>query len=122
MYITGIDPSVWTTSSENMLGALGVNATSQGTKTYRYVKLRNETSTVSGDGGDMVAYLSAPANDDEIHTVVTDNTDAPTKRIAAGMIEADSDGNFTIDDSSSATVPGVAGTAYYGWVQCAGMR
>lgn len=113
MYITGIDPAAdWTTVREFALGTLGATVGPQGTKLYRYVKLRNESATVAVVAGDMLAYLASPAAgsgatlNDEFHTVVSDNTDAATKPIAAGM--------------AGAAVAGVLATAYYGWVQTAG--
>lgn len=113
MYLMGINPSAdWTTSPEFALGTLGATIDSQGTKTYRYVKLRNETATVAVVSGDMLAYLASPVAgsgaslNQEYHTVVSDNTDAATKPIAAGM--------------ALASVAGVLATAYYGWVQTGG--
>lgn len=107
MYITGIDPTAdWTSEPEHALGTLGMNMTDQGTKGYRYVKLRNESASVSAVAGDMAAYLTSPANDEEANTVVTDNTNAATLPVGAGMIQT--------------AVAGVANTAYYGWVQSDG--
>jgi uncharacterized membrane protein YeaQ/YmgE (transglycosylase-associated protein family) len=107
MYITGIDPAAaWTTTPEFLLGSVGAVIGTQGTKLYRYVKLRNETATVAVVAGDMLAYLASPASTDEYHTVVSDNTDAATKPIAAGM--------------AGAAVAGTLATAYYGWVQTHG--
>lgn len=122
MYIMGIDPTRWVSenAAEHALGSLGANITPQGIKVYRYVKLRNETAAVVLDGGDAVGYLAAPGTDDEANTVVTDNTDAATKPICAGVAEADADGNFDLDGTLVASIPGATATAYYGWVQCAG--
>lgn len=111
MYIMGVDPTAaWTSSAEHALGSLGANITAQGTKTYRYVKLANETATVAVAGtsttGEILAYLAAPASDDEINTVVSDFTDAETIPVGAGM--------------AFAAIAGVASTAYYGWVQTTG--
>ena len=110
MYIMGVDPTAdWTSTPEHALGQLGANITDEGTKTYRYVKLRNESATVAVAAGDMLAYLGSPdvsSNNDELHTVVSDNTDAATKPVGAGMAQA--------------TVAGVATTSYYGWVQVSG--
>ena len=113
MYITGINFSAdWTSTPEFALGTMGMTIDAQGTKTFRYVKLRNETATVAVASGDMLAYLASPVAgsgatlNHEFHTVVSDNTDAATKPIAAGV--------------AGATVAGVASTAYYGWVQCGG--
>jgi hypothetical protein len=112
MYITGIDTSEWTTAPLFKLGSLGVAMGAYGATTFRYVKLRNETATVAVVAGDMLAYLASPVAgsgatlNDEFHTVVSDNTDAATKPVAAGM--------------AMAAVAGVLATAYYGWVQCGG--
>lgn len=113
MYITGINPSAdWTSTPEFKLGTLGAVMGAYGMTMYRYVKLRNETATVAVVAGDMLAYLASPVAgsgatlNDEFHTVVSDNTDAATKPIAAGM--------------AGAAVAGVLATAYYGWVQCGG--
>ena len=112
MYITGIDTSEWTTDARFKLGSLGMAMGAYGAVTYRYVKLRNETATVAVVAGDMLAYLASPVAgsgatlNDEFHTVVSDNTDAATKPIAAGM--------------AMASVAGVLATTYYGWVQCGG--
>lgn len=70
-------------------------------KRYRYVKLLNESATVAGAAGDVVAYLGSPS-DSENFTVVTDNTDAATKPVGAGVLQA--------------TVTGATGTAEYVWV------
>lgn len=122
MYIMGIDPTRWVSenAAEHALGSLGANITAQGIKTYRYVKLRNETATVAVDGGDAVAYIASPATDDEANTVVSDNTDAATKPICAGLAEADADGNFSLDGTLVSSIAGTLATAYYGWVQCGG--
>jgi hypothetical protein len=113
MYITGIDPAAaWTSTPEFKLGSVGAVVDDYGTCLYRYVKLRNETATVAVVAGDMLAYLASPVAgsgatlNDEFHTVVSDNTDAATKPIAAGM--------------AGASCAGVLATAYYGWVQTHG--
>jgi len=72
---------------------------------YKYVKLLNESATVAGAAGDVVAYLDAPSSS-ENNTVVTDNTDAATKPVGAGVLQA--------------TVTGATGTAEYVWVQVTG--
>ena len=72
---------------------------------YRYVKVLNESATVAGAAGDVVAYLDAPGATENF-TVVTDNTDASTKPIGAGVL--------------TTTVAGVPGTAEYVWVQIQG--
>lgn len=113
MILQGINPTAaWTTTREFQLGTLGMAVTAYGTAIFRYVKLRNETATVAVVAGDMLAYLASPVAgsgatlNDEFHTVVSDNTDAATKPVAAGM--------------AGAAVAGVLATAYYGWVQCGG--
>lgn len=75
-------------------------------KMFRYVKVLNETATVAGAAGDAVAYLDAPADATEQFTVVTDNSDASTKPVCAGLLQA--------------AIAGVPGTAEYVWVQCGG--
>jgi hypothetical protein len=120
MYITGIDPAAdWTSVREFALGTLGATVGPQGTKLYRYVKLRNETATVAVVAGDMLAYLASPAVgsgatlNDEFHTVVSDNSDAATKPIAAGMAGAAAAGSH---NGGTGSTP----ISYYGWVQIAG--
>jgi len=68
---------------------------------YKYVKLLNETATVTGAAGDVVGYLGSPSST-ENNTVVTDNTDAATKPIGAGVLQV--------------AVAGATGTAEYVWV------
>lgn len=72
---------------------------------YKYVKLLNESATVAGAAGDVAGYLGSPGAT-ENNTVVTDNTDAATKPIGAGVILA--------------TVAGVPGTPEWIWVQVTG--
>lgn len=72
---------------------------------YRYVKLLNESATVAGVAGDVVGYLGSPGAT-ENYTVVTDNTDAATKPVGAGVLLT--------------TVTGATGTAEYVWVQISG--
>jgi len=74
-------------------------------KKYKYVKVLNETATVAGAAGDVVGYLGSPSAT-ENNTVVTDNTDAATKPVGAGVLQA--------------AVAGVPGTAEYTWVQVTG--
>lgn len=115
-YLLGIDPlAAWTTAPEFQLGTLAMTRTPQGTKIWKYVKLRNETATVAVAGtsssgqpneGDMLAYLAAPANNDEINTVVSDYTDAEAVPVGAGM--------------AFVSIAGVLATAYYGWIQTTG--
>ena len=100
----GIDPTVVDSSPKFNLGQLGKSDNSS--KIYKYVKLLNESATVAGAAGDMVAYLGSPASAEEQNTVVTDNTDGTTKPVAAGML--------------AATVTGATGTAEYVWVQVTG--
>ena len=52
---------------------------------YKYVKLLNESATVAGAVGDVVGYLKEPTSS-ENNTVVTDNTDAATKPVGAGVL------------------------------------
>ena len=79
--------------------SLGTEYTDQNGNTYQYVNLTNTTATVAGASGDVVAYGLAGAAS---NVVVTDNSDAATKPIGAGVLQA--------------TVVGTAGTAEYVWV------
>jgi hypothetical protein len=106
MYITGIDPTDWSAEAKFRLGTLGASQGTYGIEIYRYVKLRNETATVAVAVGDVLGYLASPAAGEEYNTVVSDNTDAATKPIAAGVAKA--------------ALAGAQNTAYYGWVQCGG--
>jgi len=103
MQIIGVDV---TSNDSTPVHALGQEYCDDAGKKYRYVKLLNETATVTGAAGDAVAYLDAPASATEQFTVVTDNTDASTKPVCAGLLNA--------------TVAGATGTAEYVWVQVGG--
>ena len=103
MQIIGVDV---TSNDSTPVHALGQLYHDDQGKAYRYVKLLNETATVAGAAGDAVAYLDAPGSATEQFTVVTDNTDASTKPVCAGLLNA--------------TVTGATGTAEYVWVQCGG--
>lgn len=108
-YDLGIDISEWSADIKFKLGTVISADNIYGSARYRYVKLRNEATTVAAVVGDMAAYLSAPnlaSNVDEANTVVTDNTNAASNPIGAGMIQS--------------AVAGVSLTAYYGWVQIDG--
>lgn len=72
---------------------------------YKYVKLRNESATVAVAAGDVLGYLGSPGAT-ENNTVVSDNTDAATKPVGAGV--------------ALGTVAGVATTSYWIWVQVTG--
>ena len=74
-------------------------------KEYKYVKVLNESATVAGAAGDVVGYLGSPGAT-ENNTVVTDNTDAATKPVGAGVLQV--------------AVAGVPATAEYVWVQVTG--
>ena len=100
----GIDPTVVDSSPKFNLGQLGTSDNSS--KVYKYVKLRNETATVAGAAGDVDAYLASPASEEEQNTVVLDNSDAATKPVGAGVLQA--------------TVTGAQNTAEYIWVQVSG--
>jgi len=103
MQIIGADI---TSNDSTPVHALGQLHSDDKGKLYRYVKLLNETATVVGAVGDAVAYLDAPANATEQFTVVTDNSDASTKPVCAGLLQG--------------TVVGATGTAEYLWIQCGG--
>lgn len=102
--LTGVDV---TSNDSTPQFTLGQEFTSDDGKTYRYVKVLNETATVAGASGDAAAYLGSPASTAEQSTVVTDNTDAATKPVCAGLLQA--------------TVTGAPGTAEYVWVQSKGI-
>lgn len=76
----------------------------EGNKVYKYVKLLNDTATVTGVAGDIVAYAKETGGED--HTVVLDKTDADTNPICAGALQG--------------TVVGTADTAEYCWIQIKG--
>jgi hypothetical protein len=103
MQILGVDV---TSNDSTPVHALGQEYCDDQGKKYRYVKLLNETATVTGASGDAVAYLADPSDDTEEFTVVTDNTDASAKPVCAGLLNT--------------TVAGATGTAEYVWVQCGG--
>lgn len=103
--LLGVDVTRVDSSAEFTLGTIHDNGEG---KMYRYVKLLNESATVAGVDGDAVAYLDAPASATEQFTVVTDNTDASTKPVCAGLLNA--------------TVTGATGTAEYVWVQIKGPK
>ena len=75
----------------------------EGEKVYKYVKIANVTATVAAASGDPVAYKADKYDE---HTVVTDNTDADTIGIPAGVLQG--------------TVAGVLAVSYYGWIQLKG--
>lgn len=68
---------------------------------YKYVKVRNETATVAIAAGDVLGYLGSPSAT-ENNTVVSDNTDAATKPVGAGVAQA--------------TIAGTLATSYWTWV------
>lgn len=103
-YAIGADlDKVYSDESDFSLGAI---YTDHDGHKYKFVKLLNETATVAGAAGDVVGYLDAPTSDAEQNTVVTDNSDAATKPIGAGVLQA--------------SVTGATGTAEYVWVQVTG--
>lgn len=104
--LTGVDV---TSNDSTAQFTLGQEFTSDDGKTYRYVKVLNESATVAGAAGDAAAWLGSPdvaTTAEEDNTVVLDNTDAATKPICAGLLQA--------------TVTGATGTAEYVWVQTKG--
>lgn len=70
---------------------------------YKYVKFQNTTATVAIVADDPVAYVD---NSYASHIVCGDMTDAATKPLLAGI--------------ALASIAGVAGTAYYCWIQIKG--
>ncbi len=101
-YLIGIDV---TTVSDIPVNTEGAVYTADTGEKYKYVKVRNESATVVGAAGDIVAYLKEPTSS-ESFTVVTDNTDAATKPVGAGVLQA--------------TIVGAANTAEWVWVQVQG--
>lgn len=85
--------------------ALGTVYDAAGGKKYKYVELKNETATVSGVAGDVVGYLGSPSSS-ENNTVVTDNSDAATKPVGAGVL--------------GVAVVGTLAVAEYVWIQVTG--
>ena len=102
-YLIGVDvTAVATGSPDHTEGSV---YTDSGGLKYKYVKVLNESATVVGAAGDVVGYLDAPTAT-ENNTVVTDNTDAATKPVGAGVLMA--------------TIAGATGTAEWVWVQVQG--
>ena len=101
-YIAGV---IITSNDSEAQFAEGTVYTNFDGKKYKYVKVLNETATVAGAAGDVVGYLDSP-DATENNTVVTDNTDAATKPVGAGVL--------------TTAVAGVPGTAEYVWVQVQG--
>ena len=98
VFITPLD-AVETTDKEGV-GTLRF----EGNKVYKWVLLQNTTATVAGAANDAVAYAAATGHN--THQVVTDATDADSAPVGAGLLQA--------------SVAGVAGTAYYVWIQIKG--
>jgi hypothetical protein len=90
-----------TSNDSSAAFAEGTVYTASNGKKYKYVKVLNETATVAGAAGDVVGYLGSPGAT-ENNTVVTDNSDAATKPVGAGVLQV--------------TVAGATGTAEYVWV------
>lgn len=76
----------------------------EGEKWYKYCRIQNVTATVAGAAGSLVGYAAATGILN--HRVVVDLTDADAVPIGAGTL--------------CGACAGVAGTAYYGWVQTKG--
>lgn len=87
------------TTEKCILGSIRI----EGNKVYKYVKFLNTTATVAGVANDVCAYTLAGY---AAHTVCQDMSDAATKPIGAGALQA--------------AVTGTAGTSYYIWVQIKG--
>jgi len=102
MIQTGVNITANDSSAQFELGTIYEAA---GGKKYKYVELKNETATVAGVAGDVVGYLGSPSSS-ENYTVVTDNTDAATKPIGAGVL--------------GVAVVGTLAVAEYVWVQVSG--
>ena len=76
----------------------------EGTKTYKYVELKNTTATVTAVAGTLVAYNAATGYANS--KVVSDLTDADAVPICAGAM--------------CGTIAGVLATPYFGWLQTRG--
>ncbi len=98
----GVIPTRVDSAAEYELGTVYQNFSGE---KYKYVELKNETATVAVVAGDVLGYLGSPGAS-ENNTVVSDNTDAATKPVGAGV--------------AMAAIAGVAATAYYTWVQVTG--
>lgn len=70
MYITGIDPTDVDASPKHLLGSLGANSTSEGTKVYMYV--RAGTGGITGDG-----YVAVIDGSSFVADMVTTSAAAP---------------------------------------------
>ena len=92
------------TTRKESLGAIRQDSN----KFYKYVMLRNATATVAGVAGDPVIYAEGVTLQGYVNNrVVTDSTDGDTQPTGAGFLLA--------------SVAGVAGTAYYLWIQLTGI-
>lgn len=97
--------AILTSNDSTAQFALGTIYEAAGGNRYKYVELLNETATVAGAVGDVVGYLGAPSSSENF-TVVTDNTDAATKPVGAGVL--------------GVAVVGTLAVAEYIWVQISG--
>lgn len=95
------------TSAKDVLGSLRC----EGEKWYRYVKLINDTAsvTVTGVNGDPVSYTDGGVANNEVTLDVT-SADA-TDPILAGCLSL----------ASGVTLAGTYNTTYYLWIQVTGL-
>ena len=100
MYIAGMITDQVDTAAIHKVGSVGTDGS--GNK-WKYVKLLNVTATVAGLAGDVAGYSLGLSGS---HTVVLDNTDAATKPVGAGVLNA--------------TVTGTLAVPYYLWIQVTG--
>lgn len=76
----------------------------EGNSWYKYCKIYNDTATVTGVAGTLVAYDATTGYGNNV--VVIDLSDADTVPLAAGAL--------------CGTCAGTVDTAFYGWVQIKG--
>jgi hypothetical protein len=100
--LLGSELTTWTSDQRYVLGTRYTGATDG--KEYIYVKLANVTATVAVTATSVLAWLAATGR--STFTVVSDNSDADTKPIGAGV--------------SGGTAAGTLATNYYGWIQQTG--
>lgn len=83
MYITGVDPTVVSTTPEFTPGALGLNADG---KMYKYVTYDEGTGLLDLVTGDVVYYVDDSGYG--ANTVTADVTDATGAELGAGVVLA----------------------------------
>lgn len=102
---TSADPFALVSSTDDIgVGTVAKNA--NGSKTYKWVSLINDTAsvTVAGVAGDPVAYVDGgPA----LNQVTLDNTSADAQPVVAGFLVAAITGTYNV--------------TYYCWIQTHGL-